>query len=58
MWKRRIGLVVVAFVVGLAGCRNIPETQTREKKHPNGQLKSREEFIVKNDKEVLSGKAV
>ncbi len=58
MWKRLIGLVVVAIVVGLGGCRNIPETQTREKKHANGQLKSREEFIVKNDKEVLSGKAV
>ncbi len=58
MWKRTTGWVVLLFAVSLSGCRNIPETLTREKKHPNGQLKSREEYIIKNDKEVLTGKAV
>lgn len=58
MWRRTTGLAVLASVVTFAGCRNIPKTQTREQKHTNGQLKSREEYLVQDGKEVLTGKAV
>lgn len=54
---RRLFILTAAAICGLAGCSSGEKVITKEEKYPNGRIKSRVEYHIRNGEEVLWGKA-